>query len=124
MTSTKNAFSAKEVQKQLGKKRYEPVWAMMHKIRAVMGLRDDRYELEGGVEMDEGFFSTAVYGEVELKRGRGSQKKTCVVVMAESEDVPESQQKKGIPTKRCGHFKLKMARRTDASTLIGMAESI
>lgn len=122
MSSTKNAFSAKEVQKQLGKKRYEPVWAMMHKIRAVMGLRDDRYALEGGVEMDEGFFSTAVYGEVELKRGRGSQKKTCVVVMAESEDVPEDQQKKGRPAKRCGHFKLKVVRKTDASTLIGMAE--
>jgi hypothetical protein len=121
MTSTKNAFSAKEVQRQLGKKRYEPVWAMMHKIRSVMGLRDDRYVLEGGVEMDEGFFTTAVYGSFELKRGRGSQKKSCVVVMAESEDVTESEQLKGKPTKRCGHFKLKMVRKMDAGTLVGTA---
>lgn len=122
MTSTKNAFSAKEVQRQLGKKRYEPVWAMMHKIRSIMGLRDDLYVLNGGVEMDEGFFTTAVYGgSFELKRGRGSQKKSCVVVMAESEDVPESEQLKGKPTKRCGHFKLKMVRKMDTSTLVGTA---
>jgi len=122
VTSTKNAFSAKEVQRQLGKKRYEPVWVMMHKIRAVMGLRDDRYVLSGGVEMDEGFFSTAVYGSFELKRGKGSQRKSCVVVMAESEEVPESEHLKGKPTKRCGHFKLKMVRKMDAYTLVGMAQ--
>lgn len=123
MTATKNSFSAKEVQKQLGKNRYEPVWAMMHKIRSVMGLGDDRYKLEGGVEMDKGFFTTAVYGPVELKRGRGSQKKSCVVVMAESQDVPEGQRRPGKPTKRCGYFKLKMVYRTDASTLVGMAHN-
>jgi len=121
MTSTKNSFSAKEVQRQLGKKRYEPVWAMMHKIRSVMGLRDDRYQLEGAVEMDEGFFTTALYGPVELKRGRGSQKKSCVVVMAESEDVPEDEQIRGKPKKRCGYFKLKMIRKADAQTLVGKA---
>lgn len=121
MTSTKNSFSAKEVQRQLGKKRYEPVWAMMHKIRAVMGLRDDCYVLEGSVELDEGFFTTAVYGEVELKRGRGSQKKSCVVVMAESTDVPDISQLKGKPTKKCGHFKLKMVRKMNAENLVGTA---
>lgn len=121
MTSTKNAFSAKEVQRQLKKKRYEPVWAMMHKIRAVMGLRDDLYELQGEVEMDEGFFTTAVYGDVELLRGRGSQKKSCVVVMAESEDVPEDERLRGKPTKRCRYFKLKMVHKVNAQSLIGKA---
>src|SRR5690606_5330100 len=29
LTSTKKSFSAKEVQRQLGRKRYEPVWAML-----------------------------------------------------------------------------------------------
>lgn len=123
MTSTKNAFSAKEIQRQLGKKRYEPVWAMMHKIRSIMGLRDNCYTLEGGVEIDEGFFTTAVYGSFDLKRGRGSQKKSCVMVMAESEDVPESEQLKGKPTKRCGHFKLKMVRKMNASTLVSKASA-
>lgn len=32
MSVTKKGFSAKEIQKQLGLKRYEPVWAMVHKI--------------------------------------------------------------------------------------------
>ncbi|GIZ14689.1 hypothetical protein RCZ03_06890, partial [Capnocytophaga catalasegens] len=43
-------FSAKEIQKQLGLKRYEPVWAMVHKLRKAMGNRDKRYTLE---ELDE-----------------------------------------------------------------------
>jgi len=33
MTSVKKSFSAVEIQKQLGHKRYEPVWYMMQKIR-------------------------------------------------------------------------------------------
>lgn len=31
---------------------------MLHKIRAVMGLRNDCYQLGGEVELDEGFFET------------------------------------------------------------------
>ncbi|MCH2215678.1 MAG: hypothetical protein MK086_10940 [Flavobacteriales bacterium] len=53
MTSMKKDRSAKEMQRQLGKKRYEPVWAMMHKIRAVMELREDEYQLSGAVEINE-----------------------------------------------------------------------
>jgi hypothetical protein len=29
MTATKKRFSSKEIQKQLGLKRYEPVWVML-----------------------------------------------------------------------------------------------
>ena len=58
MTMTKKGISAVEVQRQLGHKRYEPIWAMMHKIRSVMGLRDDKYELDGVVELDDAFFKT------------------------------------------------------------------
>ena len=36
MTSTKKGFSAKEIQRQLGQKRYEPIWYMMQKIRMAM----------------------------------------------------------------------------------------
>ena len=43
MTATKKGFSSKEIQKQLGLKRYEPVWAMVHKLRKAMGKRDARY---------------------------------------------------------------------------------
>lgn len=43
LTSTKNDFSAKEVQHQLGHKRYEPIWAMLHKLRGIMGEREEEY---------------------------------------------------------------------------------
>lgn len=84
MTMTKKSISAKEVQRQLGHKRYEPIWFMMHKIRAVMGLRDDKYELEGVVELDDAFFKTHTDDEKDEhnKRGRGSQEQTTVLVMA------------------------------------------
>ena len=38
--------SAAELQRQLGMKRYEPVFRWYHKLMAVMGKRDDRYRLE------------------------------------------------------------------------------
>lgn len=53
ISATKKGFSAKEMQKQFGLKRYEPVWAMMHKLQKAMGKRDDQYTLEGMIEMDE-----------------------------------------------------------------------
>lgn len=52
----KKGFSTNELQKQLGLKRYEPVWAMVHKLRRAMGNRDARYTLEGMIELDEGYF--------------------------------------------------------------------
>jgi hypothetical protein len=57
MTATKKGFSCKEIQKQLGLKRYEPVWAMVHKLRKAMGNRDDHYTLECMIEFDESYFT-------------------------------------------------------------------
>src|SRR5690606_23666410 len=90
MTATKKSISSLELQRQLGHKYYEPVWSMMHKIRRVMSKRDDLYKLDKAVELDEGFFSIAHTLEVneltgkaeKLKRGKGSQKKAKVLVMA------------------------------------------
>lgn len=90
MTGTKKDISAHQMQRELGHKRYEPIWAMMHKIRKAMGNRDSRYLLAGQVEIDEGFFETLVSDEQKdepRKRGRGSQKQTIVMVFAESEEV-------------------------------------
>ncbi len=56
VTATKKSFSTMEIQRQLGHKRYEPIWLMMQKIRMSMGNRDDNYQLGGFVEIDEGFF--------------------------------------------------------------------
>ncbi|WP_257669748.1 IS1595 family transposase [Parapedobacter tibetensis] len=86
MSCTKKGFSTNELQKQLGMKRYEPVWAMVHKLRKAMGNRDAKYTLEGMVELDEGYFSVASK-EIERgkgTRGRGAEGKQNVAVMAES----------------------------------------
>ena len=38
-------------------KRYEPVWAMVHKLRRAMATRMQRYyTLEGMIELDEGYW--------------------------------------------------------------------
>ncbi len=57
LSATKKNFSNKEIQRQLGLKRYEPVWAMVHKLRKATGKRENRYTLEGIIEMDEGYFT-------------------------------------------------------------------
>jgi len=58
MSSTKKGISAMEMQRQLGHKRYRTIWVLMHKIRAGMGNRDDKYTLDGSIELDEGYFES------------------------------------------------------------------
>lgn len=86
LSTTKKGFSSKEIQRQLGLKRYEPVWAMVHKIREAMGQRDDLYTLEGMIEADEGYFTieASQYDHKTQKAGRGSKTKSNVMIMAES----------------------------------------
>ncbi|HSZ32371.1 MAG TPA: IS1595 family transposase [Puia sp.] len=95
MTSTKKSISALEMQRQLGMKRYEPVWYMMQKIRRSMGKRDSRYKLKGHVEVDDSFFEIVdleiPVEETELKRGRGSYRQKKVLVMVESTPNPKQQ---------------------------------
>jgi len=105
MTATKKGFSSKEIQRQLGLKRYEPVWAMVHKIRKAMGEREDRYTLEGMVEMDEGYFTIEASPEKHQtqKAGRGSKTKANVMIMAES--TPLEYIETDTKSKHCGYFK-------------------
>lgn len=108
MSTTKKGFSAKEIQRQLGLKRYEPVWAMVHKLRKAMGNRDARYTLEGMIEMDEGYF-TVESSEVEQEkgiRGRGAAGKQNVAVMAES--TPLEDVDTGKKSKHVRYFKAKV----------------
>ncbi len=74
-----------------------------------MGKRDDEYMLEGAIELDDAFFSTEISLEDKdkpLKRGRGSQKKTKVLVMAESKTVENP--KAGKKPKKVGYLKMKV----------------
>ena len=118
LTSTRKTFSAKEVQRQLGHKRYQPIWHMMHKLREAMGKRDDLYNLAGELELDDGFFTTPVPDEEKdepLKRGRGSQRKTKVLVMAESELVNDP--KPGKKSRKVGYIKMKVMSDLKAETV-------
>jgi len=112
LTSTKKSFSAKEIQRQLGHKRYQPIWEMLHKIRCVMGLRDAEYNLASEVELDEGFFETVTPDrnkEKPIKRGRGSQKQTTVLVSAESLPVEDEKLSgKYKNDKKLGFVKMKV----------------
>lgn len=108
MSTTKKGFSAKEMQRQLGLKRYEPVWAMVHKLRKAMGDRDASYTLEGMIEMDEGYF-TVESSEIEQKkgkRGRGAAGKQNVAVMAESTQLEDP--RTGKKSSQVRYFKAKV----------------
>lgn len=118
MTLSKKSFSALEMQRMLGHKRYEPIWFMMHKIRRIMSIRDEKYKLAGCLEFDEGFFERVdnkdviseknteeVQNEEPNKRGRGSERQAKVLVMVESEPSIESP-KKGKPNRKVGYLKM------------------
>ena len=107
LTCTKKSFSIEELRRQLGHKRYQPIWEMVNKLGDVMGKRDNEYQLSGQMELDEGFFTTEIPQEHKnepLKRGRGSQCKSKVLVMAESTFVENP--KKGRKPKRVSHIKM------------------
>ena len=113
LTSTKKSFSALEIQRQLGHKRYEPIWAMLHKLRIAMGNRDKKYELKEYIEMDEGFFESVSSKEKgdggPTKRGRGSLKQSKVLVAIESTPVEEGDKQekhKHKPNRQCGYLKM------------------
>jgi len=125
LTSTKKNFSAKEIQRQLGHKRYHPVWHMVHKLRSAMGKRDGEYILAGQIELDDGFFATERVKEQKnefLKRGRGSQKKTKVLVMAESEIIESP--KKGSKSRRVGYIKMKVIDDLKKDTITPLVKSL
>lgn len=108
MSATKKGFSCLEFQRQLGLKRYETAFNLMHKIRTVMGKRDDLYLLKGMVEYDEAYVEKATKRMVQdrLKRGKGSQKQAIVAVASES--TPLEDPLSGKKGRYCGFFKLKV----------------
>ncbi len=101
MTVTKKGFSTLGVQKQLGLKRYEPVWAIVHKLRKAVGNRDSKYTLEGMLEINEVCFKveTSEIDKSKTKSGRGSTGVRNVAIMAEStvlEDIETSKKQNHV----------------------------
>lgn len=127
LSSTKKSFSALEIQRQLGHKHYEAIWTLVHKVRKGMGKRDELYLLEGELEIDEGFFAAFTIDnesdkpkdkDAKLKRGRGSEKKSTVLVIAESAKVDSSKQKKNRPERRVNHIKMALIPDTKKETIL------
>lgn len=119
LTSTKKTFSAAELQRQLGHKRYQPIWELVHKLRDVMGKRDSRYTLDGTIELDEGFFSAdseEYDSETPRHRGRGSEAKAKVLVMVESEESDGDTRHRKIK-RSVGHVKMVVIPNLKAETI-------
>ena len=78
---------------------------MVHKLRKAMGQPDDRYTLEGMIEMDEGYFTieASEYQHKTQKSGRGSKTKSNVMIMAESTVLENIDT--GKVDRQCPYFK-------------------
>lgn len=116
ISATKQGFSALELQRQMGFSRYQTVLDLYHKIRVVMGKRDDEYKLEDMVEYDEAYVTKATSSKQkkDLSRGRGTQQKSMVAVMAESAILEDF--KTGELNKSCRYFKMKKIDNLKAKT--------
>lgn len=112
MSATKKSFSAIEVQRQLGHKRYEPIWLMLHKIRISMGRRDDKYQLDGVIEMDEGYFVGQKFKETNNKPpmyvAYENKGKRNVKVLVSVQSAPVEDNKKNRPNRKAGFIKMKV----------------
>ncbi|MEM1134376.1 MAG: IS1595 family transposase [Bacteroidota bacterium] len=125
MSSDKSGISALALQKELGHKRYEPIWKMMHKLRSIMGQRDNKYKMEGTFEMDEAFFEHVILNGEEReriategpKRGTSSEEKSKVLVMVGSEPVTGHNPKKHDKKRRCGFIKMQSIPDLKATTI-------
>ncbi len=71
-------ISAVQLQRQLGLRRYETAWLMLHKLRRAM-VNPERTPLTGAVEVDECFIG----GTSDLRGGRRHGAHALVVVAAE-----------------------------------------
>ena len=86
MTATKKGFSAHELKRQLGHKRYEPIWYLMQKIRAQMNETQEDKKLDDIVSIDDAYITTHTEKSEKnkLKRGKGSQNKSKTTLMIET----------------------------------------
>ena len=75
MVTDKRGISSVGLAKQLGISQ-KKAWCMRHKLRRAMGKRDERYKLDGLVELDESFFGAPKEGGC---RGRGTSKNKVLV---------------------------------------------
>ena len=83
VSQSKNNLSALSLKRQLGIC-YRTAWRMKHKLMEAMARREDRYTLEGRIEVDDAYLGGEHPGG---KRGRGSENKIpFVAAVSTNED--------------------------------------
>ncbi|KAA6305016.1 hypothetical protein EZS27_043333, partial [termite gut metagenome] len=123
LTIAKKSFSASELQRQSGHKRYQPILEPVNKLRDAMGKRDGTYSLSGQTELDNAFITALIpdgQKDEPLRRGAGSQKQSKVVVMTESEFVENPCQ--GKKTGRVNHITMQIISDMRADTVTNIVK--
>jgi transposase-like protein len=107
-------ISALQFQRQLGLRRYETAFQMLHKVRSSL-VGPGRELLHREVEVDETF----VGGKDPGRDGRGGDK---VLVVGAVEVIPFSELKSGKVRKRSGRIRLRAVANAAANSLAGFVE--
>jgi len=108
MVTDKRGISSVGLAKQIGISQKQ-AWAMLHKLRKAMAVRNGLYKLDGVVELDESFFGAAKEGGC---RGRGTAKKKVLVGLSLAGD--------GKPR----HIRLQVLPRIDRAHLMPAIEGM
>jgi hypothetical protein len=107
-------ISALQFQRQLGLKRYETAFQMLHTVRSML-IAPGRELLHREVEVDE----TLIGGKDPFKGGRSGDK---ALVVGAVEVIPFSQLKTGKVHNRSGRIRLQMVADASANSLAGFVE--
>ena len=78
--SNKSSVSAVTLMRTLGVT-YKTAWYILHRIRKAMKCREERYLLDGIVELDDTYLGAPTHGK---KRGRGTEKSKIIVALSKS----------------------------------------
>jgi len=82
ITQSKNCVSALELHRRLGVN-YKTAWLMKHKLMQLMYESDQKYKLQGQVEIDDAYLGGVKKGG---KRGRGSENKKPFIAAVQCND--------------------------------------
>ena len=79
--SDKRSISAVTLMNKLGVT-YKTAWYVLHRTRKAMECREERYLLEGVVELDDTYLGAPTRGK---KRGRGTEKSKIIVALSKDD---------------------------------------
>ena len=113
VTTMTPGISAVQFQRQLGIKRYETAFNMLHKLRAAL-FTPERTKLNGEVEVDETFIGGRERGSE--TKGRGAKTKTPVAIAVE---LKRWKNKAGRNQIKAGRVRLQVVQNFTATELTG-----